>query len=113
MLRREERAGHDDELRALMMTEGGLVTPAAGGSVLALGETSLTTATPELARNVQAVKSAADTGWYVPQLIPATNRAAPDAKVRAVHVLPPPPPLHRSRRPPTSRPRALSFRPGR
>ncbi|MBB4986697.1 hypothetical protein [Streptomyces nymphaeiformis] len=39
----------------LMMTERGLVAPAVGGSILAQGETILTTAAPELVGHVKAV----------------------------------------------------------
>ncbi|MFF8604053.1 hypothetical protein ACF065_33685 [Streptomyces sp. NPDC015232] len=46
----------------MMMTERGLVAPAAGGSVLAQWETILAAAAPELAGHVQAVKFDADTG---------------------------------------------------
>ncbi|MFC8492980.1 hypothetical protein ACFUJU_19695 [Streptomyces sp. NPDC057235] len=46
----------------MMMTERGLVAPAAGGSVLAQWEAILATAAPELAGHVQAVGFDADTG---------------------------------------------------
>ena len=77
---------------SMMMTECGLVAPAAGGSVLAQWETILTVATLEQAGHVQAGKSDADTGrldvappdapaygtkvrWIAPKLISAaTNR---------------------------------------
>ncbi|MEU8764373.1 DciA family protein [Streptomyces sp. NPDC048659] len=88
----------------MMMTERGLVAPAAGGSVLAQWETILAAAAPELAGHVQAVKFDADTGrldvapdapaygtkvrWIAPKLIAAANEKAPGANVRTVHVLP-------------------------
>ncbi|MEU5977689.1 hypothetical protein [Streptomyces sp. NPDC047315] len=46
----------------MMMTERGLVAPAAGGSVLADFDTILAVAVPELAGRVKAVKFDADTG---------------------------------------------------
>ncbi|MGO4634997.1 DUF721 domain-containing protein [Streptomyces sp. 2RAF24] len=89
----------------MMMTERGLVAPAAGGSVLAQWEAILATAAPELAGHVKAVKFDADTGhldvapdapaygtkvrWIGPKLIAAANEKAPGANVRALHVLPP------------------------
>ncbi|MGW0118047.1 hypothetical protein [Streptomyces sp. NPDC003327] len=89
----------------MMMTERGLVAPAASGSVLAQWEAILAAAAPELAGHVQAVKFDADTGrldvapdapvygakvrWIGPKLIAATNEKAPGANVRALHVLPP------------------------
>ncbi|MEW1699447.1 DciA family protein [Streptomyces sp. NPDC091278] len=89
----------------MMMTERGLVAPAAGGSVLAQWETTLAAAAPELAGHVQAVKFDADTGrldvapdapaygtkvrWSAPKLIAAANEQAPGANVRTLHVLPP------------------------
>ncbi|MCQ6556869.1 DUF721 domain-containing protein [Streptomyces sp. C10-9-1] len=91
----------------MMMTERGLVAPAAGGSVLTQWETILAAAAPELAGHVQAVKFDADTGrldvapdapaygtkvrWSAPKLIAAANEKAPGANVRTVHVLPPAP----------------------
>lgn len=88
-----------------MMTERGLVAPAAGGSVLAQWETILAAAAPELAGHVKAVKFDAGTGrldvapdapaygtkvrWIAPKLIAAANEKAPGANVRALHVLPP------------------------
>ncbi|WJY43238.1 hypothetical protein QT196_38925 (plasmid) [Streptomyces sp. P9-2B-2] len=46
----------------IMMTERGMVAPAAGGSVLARFDDILAAAAPELAGHVQAVKFDADTG---------------------------------------------------
>ncbi|MEH0449868.1 DUF721 domain-containing protein [Streptomyces sp. B21-102] len=46
----------------IMMTERGMVAPAAGGSVLAHFDTILAAAAPELAGHVQAVAFDADTG---------------------------------------------------
>jgi hypothetical protein len=46
----------------MMMTERGLVVPAAGGSVLARWETILAAAVPELVGHVAAVAFDADTG---------------------------------------------------
>ncbi|MEU5810948.1 DciA family protein [Streptomyces sp. NPDC047718] len=89
----------------MMMTERGLVAPAAGGSVLAQWEAILAAAAPELAGHVQAVKFDADTGrldvapnapaygtkvrWIAPKLIAAANEKVPGANVRSLHVLPP------------------------
>ncbi|MER8062333.1 MULTISPECIES: DUF721 domain-containing protein [unclassified Streptomyces] len=91
----------------MMMTERGLVAPAAGGSVLAHWEAILAAAAPELAGNVLAVKYGADRGrldvapdapaygtkvrWIAPKLIAAANEKAPGANVRTLHVLPPVP----------------------
>ncbi|WP_414170898.1 DUF721 domain-containing protein (plasmid) [Streptoverticillium reticulum] len=91
----------------LMMTERGMVAPAAGGSVLARFDTFLAAAVPELAGRVQAVKFDADTGrldvvpeapavgtklrWSAPKLIAAANETVPEANVRALHVLAPAP----------------------
>ncbi|MFF7780417.1 DUF721 domain-containing protein [Streptomyces tanashiensis] len=90
---------------SLMMTERGLVAPAAGGSVLAQWETIVAAAAPELTGHVQAVKFDTDTGrlevvpdapaygtkvrWIVPLLVAAANEKVPGANVRSVHVLPP------------------------
>src|SRR4051812_49427464 len=46
----------------MMMTERGLVAPAAGGSILARWETILAAAAPELAGHVTAVAFDADSG---------------------------------------------------
>ncbi|MET8168843.1 DciA family protein [Streptomyces sp. NPDC005329] len=89
----------------MMMTERGMVAPAAGGSVLAHFDTILAAAAPELAGHVQAVAFDADTGrldvapeapafgtklrWSAPKLIAAANEKVPDANVRALHVLAP------------------------
>jgi hypothetical protein len=89
----------------MMMTERGLVVPAAGGSVLARWETILAAAAPELAGHVQAAKYDSDTGrldvvpdspaygtklrWSVQALVAAANADVPDANVRALRVLPP------------------------
>ncbi|UQI49872.1 DciA family protein (plasmid) [Streptomyces sp. HU2014] len=91
----------------MMMTERGMVTPAAGGSVLAQFDTILAAAAPELAGRVQAVKFDADTGrldvvpdapavgtklrWSAPKLIAEANETVRDANVRALHVLAPAP----------------------
>ncbi|MEU2740100.1 DciA family protein [Streptomyces sp. NPDC007095] len=88
-----------------MMTERGMVAPAAGGSVLAHFDTILAAAVPELAGHVQAVAFDAATGrldvapdapaygtqlrWSAPKLIAAANEKVPDANVRALHVLAP------------------------
>ncbi|MBH1937832.1 DUF721 domain-containing protein [Streptomyces sp. AV19] len=91
----------------LMMTERGMVAPAAGGSVLARFDAILAAAVPELAGRVQAVKFDADTGrldvvpdapavgtklrWSTPKLIAAANETVPKANVRALHILAPAP----------------------
>ncbi|MFE2556549.1 DUF721 domain-containing protein [Streptomyces sp. NPDC059352] len=91
----------------MMMTERGMVAPAAGGSVLARFDTILAAAAPELAGRVQAVKFDADTGrldvvpdapavgtklrWSAPKLIAAANETVRGANVRALHVLAPAP----------------------
>ncbi|MGW1106138.1 DciA family protein [Streptomyces sp. NPDC002540] len=90
-----------------MMTERGMVAPAAGGSVLAHFDTILAASAPELAGRVQAVAFDADTGrldvvpdapacgtklrWSAPKLIAAVNEKVPGASVRALHVLAPAP----------------------
>lgn len=90
---------------SMMLTERGLVAPAAGGSVLAQWETILAAAAPELAGHVTAVKFDADTGrldvapdapayatktrWSASKLIEAANRAASGVNVRTVNVLSP------------------------
>ncbi|MGW9454226.1 DciA family protein [Streptomyces sp. NPDC055632] len=89
----------------MMMTERGLIAPAAGGSVLAQWDTILTTAAPELAGHVRAVAYdeesgrldvvpdapayATQTRWIAPKLIAAANEAVPEANVRTVNVLVP------------------------
>ncbi|MFF5188739.1 DUF721 domain-containing protein [Streptomyces sp. NPDC000345] len=91
----------------MMMTERGMVAPAAGGSLLAQFGDILAAAAPELAGHVQAVAFDADTGrldvapeapaygtklrWSAPKLITAANAKVPDANVRTLHVLPPTP----------------------
>ncbi len=91
----------------MMMTERGVVAPAAGGSVLAQFDAILAAAVPELTGRVQAVKFDADTGrlgvvpdalavgtklrWSVPKLIAAANDTVPNAHVHAVHALAPAP----------------------
>jgi hypothetical protein len=91
----------------MMMTERGMVAPAAGGSVLAQFDDILAAAAPELAGRVQAVGFDADTGrldvapdapaygtklrWIAPKLIAAANERVRDANVRALHVLAPAP----------------------
>ncbi|MFF9818974.1 hypothetical protein [Streptomyces sp. NPDC014006] len=84
-----------------MMTERGMVAPAAGGSVLAQFDDILAAAAPELAGHVQAVAFDADTGrldvapsapaygtklrWSAPKLVaPPTVQGA---NVRTLHVL--------------------------
>ncbi|MFE3865971.1 DciA family protein [Streptomyces goshikiensis] len=89
----------------MMMTERGLVAPAAGGSVLADFDAILTAAVPELAGRVQAVAFDAENGrldvapdapavgtklrWSAPKLIAAANERVQGADVRALHVLAP------------------------
>ncbi|MFJ4343130.1 DciA family protein [Streptomyces sp. NPDC088915] len=89
----------------MMMTERGLVAPAAGGSVLAQWDTILTAAAPELAGHVRAVAVDEESGrldvvpdapayatrarWIAPRLIAAANEAVPGANIRTVHVLAP------------------------
>ncbi|KUN75363.1 DciA family protein [Streptomyces griseoruber] len=89
----------------MMMTERGMVTPAAGGSVLARFGDILAAAAPELAGHVQAVAFDADTGrldvapeapaygtklrWSAPKLISAINTTVPDANVSTLNVLSP------------------------
>ncbi|WP_309031298.1 DciA family protein [Streptomyces alfalfae] len=91
----------------MMMTERGLVAPAAGGSVLARLDDILAEATPELTGHVRAVGFDADTGrldvapdapaygtqlrWSAPKLIAAANEKVSGANVRSVHVLAPAP----------------------
>ena len=92
---------------SMMMTERGMVAPAAGGSVLAQFDDILAAAAPELAGHVQAVKFDADTGrldvapnapaygtklrWSAPKLVAAANETVPGANVRTLHVLAPAP----------------------
>ncbi|MFC7979840.1 DUF721 domain-containing protein [Streptomyces cinereoruber] len=89
----------------MMMTERGLVAPAAGGSVLAQWNTILTAAAPELAGHVRAVAVDEESGrldlvpdasaygtktrWITPKLIAAANSTVPEANVRTVNVLAP------------------------
>jgi hypothetical protein len=89
----------------MIMTERGMVAPAAGGSVLAQFDDILAAAAPELAGHAQAVKFDADTGrldvapdapaygtklrWSAPKLIAAANETVPGANVRTLHVLAP------------------------
>ncbi|MFE0872904.1 DciA family protein [Streptomyces rochei] len=91
----------------MMMTERGMVAPAAGGSVLAQFDDILAAAAPELAGHVQAVGFDADTGrldvtpdapaygtqlrWKAPKLIAAANEKVSGANVRTVQVLAPAP----------------------
>ncbi|MFD4260769.1 DciA family protein [Streptomyces sp. NPDC058534] len=91
----------------MMMTERGMVAPAAGGSVLARFDDILAAAAPELAGHVQAMGFDADTGrldvtpdasaygtqlrWKAPRLIAAANEKVSGANVRTVHVLAPAP----------------------
>ncbi|MFJ4343124.1 DUF721 domain-containing protein [Streptomyces sp. NPDC088915] len=118
----------------LMMTECGLVAPAAGGSVLAQFDDILAVTAPELAGHVRAVGFDADTGrldvapgapaygtqlrWSASTLIAAANERVRGANVRSVHVLAPA--AHTATtatafqaRPLTTRRRARLFRPGR
>jgi hypothetical protein len=90
-----------------MLTERGMVAPAAGGSVLAQFDAILAAAVPELAGRVQGVAFDADTGrldvvpdapavgtklrWSAPKLIAAANDRVRGANVRALHVLAPAP----------------------
>ncbi|MFI5808426.1 DUF721 domain-containing protein [Streptomyces sp. NPDC051561] len=91
----------------MMMTERGMVAPAAGGTLLDQFESILATTAPELAGHVQAVSFDVDTGhlglvpeapaygtklrWSAPKLIVAVNAKVRGAHVRALHVLPPDP----------------------
>lgn len=92
---------------SMMMTERGMVAPAAGGSVLAQFDDILAAAAPELAGHVQAVAFDADTGrldvapdapaygtklrWSAPKLVAAANEKVRGANVRTLHVLAPAP----------------------
>ncbi|MFF3735188.1 DciA family protein [Streptomyces sp. NPDC002476] len=92
---------------SMMMTERGLVAPAAGGTLLNRWETVLASAAPELASHVQAVGFDADTGrldvvpespaygtklrWIAPKLIAAATTAVPTANVRTLNILRPSP----------------------
>ncbi|WP_053163386.1 DciA family protein [Streptomyces noursei] len=91
----------------MMMTERGMVAPAAGGSVLAQFDDILAAAAPELARRVQAVAFDAQTGrldvvpdapavgtklrWSAPKVIAVANERVQGANIRALHVLAPAP----------------------
>ncbi|GHB33030.1 DciA family protein [Streptomyces chryseus] len=91
----------------MMMTERGMVAPAAGGSVLAQFDAILAAAAPELAGRVKAAAFDVESGrldvvpdapavgtqlrWSAPKLIAAANAAVSGANVRAVHVLAPAP----------------------
>ncbi|MFE3556931.1 DUF721 domain-containing protein [Streptomyces sp. NPDC059193] len=88
-----------------MLTERGMVAPAAGGSVLAEFDTVLAAAVPELAGRVKAVEFDVESGrldvvpdapacgtqlrWSAPKLIAAANATVSGANVRALHVLAP------------------------
>ncbi|WP_413105544.1 DUF721 domain-containing protein [Streptomyces sp. Inha503] len=88
-----------------MMTERGMVAPAAGGGVLAQWDDILAAAAPELTGHAQAVKFDMDAArldvvpdapvygtklrWSAPKLIAAANTEVPGANVRSLHVLPP------------------------
>ncbi|MFD8824848.1 DUF721 domain-containing protein [Streptomyces sp. NPDC059605] len=90
-----------------MMTERGMVVPAAGGSILARFDTILAAAVPELAGHAQAVAFDEDTGrldvvpeapaygaklrWSTPKLIAAAHERVPNANVRTLRVLAPAP----------------------
>ncbi|WP_411078315.1 DUF721 domain-containing protein [Streptomyces sp. cmx-10-25] len=87
----------------MMMTERGLIAPAAGGSVLAQWDTILTTAAPELAGHVKATgfdeesgrldvipdapAYATKTRWCAPKLIAAANSTVPEAGIQTINVL--------------------------
>lgn len=91
----------------MMMTEHGMVAPAAGGTVLADFDAILAAAAPELAGRVRAAAFDVESGrldvvpdapavgtqlrWSAPKLIAAANGRVPNANVRAVHVLAPAP----------------------
>ncbi|MFZ3491679.1 DUF721 domain-containing protein [Streptomyces sp. 5.8] len=88
-----------------MMTERGMVVPAAGGSVLAQFDAILATAAPELTGRVKATAFDVESGrldvapdapavgtqlrWSAPKLIAAANEKVSGANVRTVHVLAP------------------------
>lgn len=88
-----------------MLTERGMVAPAAGGSVLAEFDAVLAAAVPELAGRVKAVEFDVESGrldvvpdapacgtqlrWSAPKLIAAANAKVPGGLVRALHVLAP------------------------
>ncbi|MFD6465676.1 DciA family protein [Streptomyces goshikiensis] len=88
-----------------MLTERGMVAPAAGGSVLADFDAVLAAAVPELTGRVKTVRFDAENGrldvvpdapavgtqlrWSAPKLIAAANRTVPKANVRALRVLTP------------------------
>ncbi|MFI1067025.1 DUF721 domain-containing protein [Streptomyces spororaveus] len=90
-----------------MLTERGMVAPAAGGSILAEFDAVLAAVVPELAGRVKAtafdvesfrldvVPDAPACGtqlrWSAPKLIAAANERVPNANVRALHVLAPAP----------------------
>ncbi|MBL1120875.1 DUF721 domain-containing protein [Streptomyces sp. 110] len=91
-----------------MMTERGMVAPAAaGGGVLAQWDGILAAAARELTGHARAVKFDADTGrlevvpdapaygtklrWSAPKLIAVANAEVPDVNVHTLHVLPPAP----------------------
>ncbi|MEV0982379.1 DciA family protein [Streptomyces sp. NPDC049915] len=92
---------------SMMMTERGMVAPAASGSVLAQLDDILAAAAPELAGHVQAVAFDANTGrlevapdapaygtklrWSAPKLVAAANEKVRGANVRTLHVLAPAP----------------------
>ncbi|MEV6810387.1 hypothetical protein [Streptomyces sp. NPDC051132] len=91
----------------MMMTERGMVAPAAGGSALAQFDDILAAAAAGLAGHVQAVGFDAGTGcldvapdapaygtklrWSAPKLIAAANEMVRGANVRALHVAAPAP----------------------
>ncbi|MDJ0465978.1 DciA family protein [Streptomyces sp. H27-C3] len=91
----------------MMMTEGGMVAPAAGGSVLAQFDAILAAAAPELAGRVKATAFDVASGrldvvpdapavgtqlrWSAPKLIAAANEKVSGANVRALHVMAPAP----------------------
>jgi hypothetical protein len=92
---------------SMMMTERGMVTPAAGGSVLAQFDDILAAAAPELAGHVQAVAFDADTGrldvapdapaygtklrWSAPKLVATAKEKVQGANVRTLNILAPAP----------------------
>ncbi|MFF4393275.1 DUF721 domain-containing protein [Streptomyces sp. NPDC001552] len=91
----------------IMMTERGMVAPAAGGSVLAQFDAIIAESAPELVGRVKATVFDVESGrldvvpdapavgtqlrWSAPKLIAAANAAVSGASVRAVHVLAPAP----------------------
>nr|WSW49809.1 DciA family protein [Streptomyces sp. NBC_01001] len=89
----------------MMMTERGMVAPAAGGSILAHFDAVLTAAVPELTGRVRVAAFDVESGrldvvpdapacgtqlrWSAPKLIATANERVPGANVRSLHVLAP------------------------